>query len=263
MAIPFPNVSPIAFSVGFIKIRWYSLAYIFGILYSWFMMKRYAKQGDMNLSGKLVDDFVSWGIMAIIAGGRLGYVLFYNLSYYLANPLKIFALWDGGMSFHGALVGFIIAVLWFCRNNKINPFYFGDLICVTAPMGIFLGRIANFINGELYGRKAPDFEYAVIFPMTDGVARHASQLYEACLEGLVLFLILNLLWAVKSLKNKHGFFVGVFSLAYSIFRFIIEFFREPDIQLGFIFENITMGQILCLPMAIFGIWLIVRSFKKR
>ncbi len=262
MAIAFPAVSKIAFSIGPLQIRWYSLAYLFGILYSWVMMRRYASNHKTNLTPKLVDDFISWGIMAIILGGRLGYVLFYNIGYYIENPLKIIAVWDGGMSFHGALIGFVITVLIFCRKYKINPLYFGDMICVTAPVGLFLGRVANFINAELYGRKAPDFEYAVIFPYTDGTPRHASQLYEAGLEGILLFLILNILWLVPSLRLRHGFFVGMFCAFYAIFRFVVEFFREPDFQLGFIINEFTMGQILCLPMFIFGVWLIIHSFKR-
>ncbi len=260
MAITFPNISPVAMAVGPLEIRWYSLAYLVGILLSWFLIKRYNKTQKSNLSNQMIDDFISWAIIAIIAGGRLGYVLFYNFSYYLNNPLKAFAIWDGGMSFHGAVLMFIATVFIFCRKYKINPFYFGDLICITAPIGLFLGRIANFVNAELYGRKAPDFAYAVIFPNTDGTPRHASQLYEAFLEGFLLFIILNLLWQITSLRPKHGFFVGIFFACYGIFRFIIEYFREPDYQLGFIINNFTMGQILCLPMIIFGIWLITRVF---
>jgi len=259
--LAFPDISPIAFKIGFFVVRWYALAYIFGILATWGLVSKMNQKEKESLSSKQLENFVTYAIIAILLGGRLGYVLFYHFSYYLQNPLHIFFLWEGGMSFHGALCAFIGALFIFCAKEKIALFRFSDMIAAVAPVGLFLGRIANFINGELYGRTT-NVPWGVRFPNGGSVPRHPSQLYEAFLEGIVLFILLNTLWwFVPKIRNKHGFISGLFLCLYSLFRAFIELFREPDEQLGFFWNHLTMGQILCLPMFLGGILLIFLSYK--
>ena len=242
------NFDPVAFRLFAIDIRWYSLAYIFGILLGWFYCKKFLIK-DKVIS-TLFDDLISYLIIGIIIGGRLGYVLFYNIEYYFNNLIEIFFIWEGGMSFHGGLIGIIFATYLFSRKHKINKYIFLDLISASAPIGIFFGRLANFINGELVG-KATNADWGVIFPQIDNIPRHPSQLYESFLEGIILFVILNLIFFKK--RYKIGTVSFAFLIFYGIFRFLSEFFREPDIQIGYIIGSLSMGMLLSLLMIFFGI----------
>ncbi len=260
MIITLPNIDPVAFSFFFITVRWYSLAYIFGILFTFSWLK-YCNKSQKFLSEKAIDDWMFFAILSIILGGRFGYVLFYNPSYFLKNPLEIFAFWQGGMSFPGGLFGAIFGMWLFAKKYKINFWILSDNLSVSAPFGLLLGRIANFINLELYGR--PTFNnFGVIFPNSDGLPRHPSQLYEAGLEGLALLIILMFLFFKTNLKNYPKKLSGIFLAGYGFSRFFVEYFREPDAQIGFLFEFITMGQILSLPLIIFGFFLILKNSKK-
>lgn len=259
MIITINNLDPVAFSVSFIQIRWYSLAYIFGILFSFFWLK-YSNKQQNYLSNKALDEWITYSVLSILIGGRLGYVLFYNLEFFIQNPFQIIAFWNGGMSFHGGLIGAIFGMLIFSRNYKINYWILCDNIAISTPFGLLLGRIANFINLELYGRKT-DGNYGVIFPNTDGSPRHPSQIYEAFLEGLLLLIIMQILYHKTKLKNSPKKLSGVFLAGYAICRFIIEFFREPDANIGLILNYITMGQILSVPIFIFGLYLLIAPSK--
>ena len=242
------NFDPVAFRLFAIDIRWYSLAYIFGILLGWFYCKKFLIK-DKVIS-TLFDDLISYLIIGIIIGGRLGYIVFYNIEYYFNNLIEIFFIWEGGMSFHGGLIGIIFATYLFSRKHKINKYIFLDLISASAPIGIFFGRLANFINGELVG-KATNADWGVIFPQIDNIPRHPSQLYESFLEGIILFVILNLIFFKK--RYKIGTVSFAFLIFYGIFRFLSEFFREPDIQIGYIIGSLSMGMLLSLLMIFFGI----------
>ena len=259
------NFNPVAINFFQLEIRWYSLAYIFGIIFGWFYANKIIRKTksnnneDLKLYLDYFDALLPYIIVGIIIGGRLGYVLIYNFQYYQNNYLEILFLWNGGMSFHGGLVGIIISTLIFCNIKKINSFYFLDIISLVSPIGIFFGRIANFINGELIGKET-SVPWGIIFSKSENILRHPSQLYEAVLEGIVLFLLLNFFAFKKDKFLKNGFISGVFLILYSIFRFTAEFFREPDIQIGYIFNLISMGQILSLIMLFFGIFII--SFRK-
>ena len=242
------NFDPVAIEIFSLEIRWYSLAYIFGILFGWFYCKKFLIRDKIISS--LFDDLITYLIIGIIVGGRLGYVLFYNIKYYLNNVIEILFIWEGGMSFHGGLIGIFFATYLFSRKHKINKYIFLDLISVSAPIGIFFGRIANFINGELIG-KATNGSWGVIFPKIDSIPRHPSQLYESFLEGIILFIILNIIFFKKEYKT--GTVSFGFLIFYGIFRFISEFFREPDIQIGYIIGSLSMGMALSLLMIFFGI----------
>ena len=255
-AIPFPVIDPVAVAIGPFAIRWYALAYIVGILLGWKYAVWLAKRQPVYFEAKLFDDFVMYATLGIVLGGRLGYVIFYNPAYYLQNPLEIAMVWQGGMSFHGGFLGVVLATLLFARQVGAPVLAVGDLVAAAAPIGLFFGRVANFINGELYGRVAPDFPYAMVFPNGGPLPRHPSQLYEAALEGLVLFVVLFVLARRESLRRRPGILIGVFLAGYGIARALCEVFREPDVQLGFILPNVTMGQILSLPMILVGLWLI-------
>lgn len=246
------NFDPVAFQFLSFEIRWYSLAYIFGILIGWIYIKKLLIK-DQNILNT-IDDLITYLIFGIILGGRIGYVLFYNLDYYLNNFSEIFMLWKGGMSFHGGLIGIIVSTYIFGKKKNINPFIYLDAIAVVAPIGIFFGRISNFVNSELYGKQT-EVAWGVIFPKIDNLIRHPSQIYEALLEGLVLFLILNILVKLDLLK-KRGFISCSFLILYSIFRFIAEFFREPDPQLGLLMFNLSMGQILSFFLFLTGVAII-------
>ena len=252
------NLDPILFDFGFFYIRWYSLAYIFGILIGWWLGKRIIlKRFDkINFDIKEFDNLVTYIIIFMLLGGRIGYVLFYNFGYYLLNPLHIFKIWEGGMSFHGAVIGIILGTYWFSIKKNIQTFFLLDIIAFVAPIGIFLGRIANFINGELVG-KTTDVFWGVIFPNIDNNVRHPSQLYEAFFEGIVLFIIMNLYLFKKDYKT--GTCSYIFLIYYGIFRIFSEFFREPDIQLGYFFGSLTMGMLLSALMILFGVIL----YRKR
>lgn len=261
MIISLPYINPNIIEIGPIAIRWYSLAYIFGILFAWFLLKYFNKKKPI-MNDKAWDDWLFWAIVGIVLGGRLGYVLFYNPEFYLENPLQILAIWQGGMSFHGGLLGSIFAMYLFAKKYQINFLELMDNISVAAPIGLFFGRIANFINMELYGR-VTNSDFGVIFPNAGDFPRHPSQLYEAFLEGLFLFIILFCLAKFTKIKEtKIGFLSGLFLIGYGSARIFVEQFREPDEQLGFLFANMTMGQILSLPFIILGILTIIKSYKK-
>ena len=245
------NFDPVAFHVFSIEIRWYSLAYIFGILLGWAYCKKKLINDQHILS--LFDDFVTYLIFGIILGGRLGYVVFYNFEYYLQNPIEILMVWNGGMSFHGGLLGVIVATKLFSNKHIINQFIFLDLVALSAPIGIFFGRIANYINSELYGR-ATEVPWAVKFLLIDNVKRHPSQLYEAIFEGIILFLILRH-FSKKSRLIKPGQISGLFLIMYSLFRFFAEFFRSADPQIGYLIFNLTLGQLISIFFLIVGTYL--------
>ena len=251
------NFDPVAIQIFSIEIRWYSLAYIFGILLGWGLSKRIFIT-DFELKEKF-DDFITYLILGIIIGGRLGYILFYNPVYYLNNITSIFKIWEGGMSFHGGLIGVIIVSFWFAKKNNQNFFSYLDVISIVAPIGIFFGRIANFINSELYGFETNLF-WGVKFILIDNLYRHPSQLYEAFFEGLILFLIL-IYFRKKGFMKVPGLISGLFLIFYSIFRFIIEFFRVPDEQLGYIFLNLTMGQIISFVFLLIGSYLLFVKYE--
>ena len=250
------NFDPVAFNFFAIEIRWYSLAYIFGILFGWIYTKKLLIK-DQNII-KVFDDFVTYLIIGIILGGRLGYILFYNIKYYLNNLLEIFFIWEGGMSFHGGLIGVIISTYIFGKKYEINKFVLLDYISITAPIGIFLGRLANFINGELVG-KMTDVSWGVIFPNIDNNFRHPSQIYEAFLEGIVLFLIMNVLFFWK--KYKPGICSCMFLIFYGTFRIIAEFFREPDSHIGYVVGEISMGMVLSIIMILAGVLIYKKKYK--
>lgn len=258
--IVFPDLDPVAFQIGFFAVRWYSLAYIVGLLLAWFLLRLMSKKTHSAFTVLKIDDFLVWAIAGIIIGGRLGYVLFYQLPYYLEYPMHILALWEGGMSFHGGLLGMIIATILFAKKKDINMFMVADMLAVVAPIGLFLGRLANFVNGELYGRVTHAVPWAVIFPTGGEEPRHPSQLYEAGLEGVLLFIILNIVWwKIPKYRERYGLTAGLFFILYGIGRFALEVFREPDAHLGFLAAHLTMGQWLCVPMVVFGFWLVYRS----
>jgi phosphatidylglycerol:prolipoprotein diacylglycerol transferase len=259
MAIPFPDIDPVALQIGPLAIRWYSLAYLTGFLAGW----RYALYLCGFQEGKKpnktdIDDFLPWAVIGVILGGRLGYVLFYQSALYASNPLDAFKVWEGGMSFHGGALGVIAALLIYAWKHKIELLRLSDIVCAVVPIGLFFGRIANFINGELYGRPT-DQPWGVVFPMGGEMPRHPSQLYEAVLEGLILFIILNVL-ARK--KCEPGIVTGTFLAGYGGFRLFIEQFREPDAHLGFIVAEISMGQLLSVPMIALGVGVIGYALMK-
>ncbi len=247
------NLDPIIINFGFLEIRWYSLAYIFGIFlgfyYAKYLIKKFWDKENINV--KVLDNFLIYLILGIILGGRLGYILFYNFHYYYQNPLEILFLWQGGMSFHGGVIGVLIASIIYAKKNNVKILVLTDIVVCATPIGIFLGRIANFINGELYGKKTFS-DYGVIFPKIDMEPRHPSQLYEAILEGLILFFLLNIILKFKK-KLFNGELSCYFLIFYSIFRIISELFREPDKHIGYIIFNISLGTIISFSFLIFGI----------
>src|SRR4051812_23482910 len=241
LALPFPAIDPIAVAIGPIAIRWYALAYVVGLLGGWFYARRLAD--DARLWGEVrrptaadMDDLIVWVALGVVLGGRIGYVLFYNFDIYLAHPAEMLAVWRGGMSFHGGFIGCLLAILVFARRRGLDGLPLLDVASAVVPIGLFFGRIANFVNGELWGRPAPDFPYAVVFPQGGPVPRHPSQLYEAFAEGLVLFIIMA--WAVRRFGfRRPGLVGGIFLVGYAVARIACEFFREPDAQLGFLFGS--------------------------
>ena len=249
------NFDPIAFQVFSVEIRWYSLAYIVGLLLGWIYCKKFLII-DKDKKNQF-DDYISYVIIGIVIGGRLGYVFFYNPSYYLENLNEILMIWNGGMSFHGALLGIVFATILFCKKNKVNIFYYLDLVALSAPIGIFLGRIANFINSELYGR-ASDIIWSVKFIQIDNLNRHPSQIYEAIFEGIFLFILLNLFHF--KITKKNGLASSLFLILYSLFRFFIEFTREPDTHIGLILFNMSMGQIISVIFFIIGMILFYKNY---
>ena len=263
--ITLPVFDPAAISLGPLEIRWYSLAYIAGILFTLFWLKKSNKESKF-LSDEAYDNWMIWAVFSILLGGRVGYVLFYNFSFFLSNPLEIFAFWHGGMSFHGGLIGTIIGMWLFAKKYKIDFLRLTDVLAIAAPVGLFFGRIANFINLELYGR-VTDSKFGMVFPNAGPLPRHPSQLYEAFLEGIILFAILFSLNKFTKINQKSGILSGLLLVFYGLFRIIIENFREPDEQIGYIISanflpQITMGQILSLPIIIFG-FLVIYLPKKQ
>ena len=242
------NFDPVAFQIMSFEIRWYSLAYIFGIIIGWLLCKKiFIKDTKIN---EKFDDYLTYSILGIIIGGRLGYILFYNFNYYLNNFFDIFKIWHGGMSFHGGLLGIIIASILFAKKNNQNPFIYMDLVSLVAPIGIFFGRLANFINSELYG-SVSNVPWSVIFVKVDNLTRHPSQLYEAFLEGIILFLLL-IYFRKKNYLLKPGTISGLFLIFYSIFRFFVEFYRVADEHIGYLAFNLSTGQIVSVVFLIIG-----------
>lgn len=254
--IPYPVIDPVLLEVGPFAIRWYSLSYIAGIILGWCYLVRINKLPIPAFPQKALDDIMIWVIFGIVLGGRVGYVLFYNLPYFADHPGDVLKLWQGGMSFHGGMIGTILAIYLLCRRHKIDFLPAMDRVAVVAPIGLMLGRLANFINGELYGRVS-DVPWAMIFP-GDPFARHPSQLYQAALEGLALLIILSIAVRFYSIRNRAGQLSGIFLMFYAMFRSFAELFREPDTQLGFIAGHVTMGQILCIPMFLLGLFFLLR-----
>ncbi|MCP5369315.1 MAG: prolipoprotein diacylglyceryl transferase [Rickettsiaceae bacterium] len=255
----FPDIDPVIISIGPIDIHWYAFAYVVGILIGWYYCDQLIKRNYAHgITKENLDDFISWLILSIIIGGRLGYVIFYDPVKYLAAPLEILKTYKGGMSFHGGMIGVLIASLAFCKKNKVNFFHLIDLIATATPIALFLGRIANFINGELYGR-VTHLPWAMIFPHSDMLPRHPSQLYEAFLEGIILFLILHYQVIYKLALKNRGLLTGYFLSFYALFRIIVEFIREPDEKLGYFAQYFTMGQMLSIPMLLVGIFLLLKA----
>lgn len=255
--LAFPAIDPVAIAIGPIAIRWYALAYIAGILLAWWLVRAHAALPPPAATRSQVDDFVTWATLGVILGGRLGYVLFYRPGHYLTAPQEILFLWQGGMSFHGGMLGVILAAWWFCRRERLDPLTFGDRVAPAVPVGLFFGRIANFINGELWGRPA-EVPWAMVFPSGGDVPRHPSQLYQAALEGVALFALLQLLLRFPRLRARRGFLTGAFLAGYGVARLIGEMFREPDAHLGYLLGPLTMGMLLSVPMVAAGAWLMAR-----
>jgi phosphatidylglycerol---prolipoprotein diacylglyceryl transferase len=265
LAIAFPVFDPIAIQLGPIAIRWYALAYIGGIVLGWIYARSLIKKerlwgGPAPISLPQLDDFILWVTVGIIVGGRTGYVLFYNPAFFAQHPAEIFQLWNGGMSFHGGFLGCVAAVMWFARRNNVSILSLGDITTAVGPIGLFLGRLANFINSELWGRTT-DVAWGIVFPNGGPLPRHPSQLYEAALEGVLLFTVLAVMIRMGALKRP-GLILGSFILIYALARITGELFREPDPQLGFLWRGLTMGMLLSIPMIIAGLILIVQAWRK-
>ncbi len=254
----FPEIDPVIFSIGDFSVRWYGLMYLIGFASAMWLANRYADKPDSGWTRDQVSDLLFAGFMGVILGGRAGYVLFYHFDYFLADPLYLFRMWEGGMSFHGGVIGVILAIYWYAKRNQRSFLSVGDLICPLLPIGLGAGRIGNFINGELWGRVS-DVPWAIVFPHGGPSPRHPSQLYEFFLEGVVLFIMLH--W-YASKKPPAGAVGGLFLVGYGTFRFIVEFFREPDAHLDLFFNLVSMGQILSTPMIIAGIAFIVAGYKR-
>lgn len=254
----FPNIDPVFLRLGPLEFRWYGLMYILGFVAAYFIIWAGVKRKGVPLSKDDVADLIFTVALGVIVGGRLGYILFYNLPYYLAHPGKLFAVWEGGMSFHGGLTGAILAGLYFIRRHKLRFYQLADIGFVAGPVGLFFGRIGNFINGELYGRPT-DVPWGMVFPGGGGVPRHPSQLYEAFLEGVLMFAILSVLFRKV---NREGVVFWSFIALYGLFRFVVEFFREPDAQIGYLFGALSMGQLLSLPMFLLGTAMALYRFRR-
>jgi phosphatidylglycerol:prolipoprotein diacylglycerol transferase len=262
LVIPYPAIDPVLVAIGPIAIRWYALAYIVGLILGWRYCLWISSQPPKIVSREAVDDFLVWATLGVILGGRIGYVLFYNPNFYFDNPSQIVAVWHGGMSFHGGTLGVLTAIFIFCRRRKISILGFADIVACAVPIGLFFGRLANFINGELWGR-VTDVPWAMVFPTGGPEPRHPSQLYEAGIEGIVLFCVLYILLRTGA-RKRPGTIVGVFLIGYACARIFVEFFRQPDQQLGFLIGGATMGQLLSIPVLLLGVillWLARRSPK--
>jgi phosphatidylglycerol:prolipoprotein diacylglycerol transferase len=253
--IPYPEIKPYLLKIGPLQLRWYGLMYLFGFASSYFLVRHHVRKKGLPLSDETIGSLYTWGILGLILGARLGYIVFYKASHYLGHPLEVLFLWQGGMSFHGGLIGSVLAGILFARKNGIKPLLLSDLVMATAPIGLFFGRMGNFINGELYGRPSA-VAWAMIFPADpDQLPRHPSQLYEAATEGLLLF---GILWFVLGRNVRQGTVTGLFLVLYGMMRFGVEYFREPDAHLGFVAGPFTMGQTLCGAMILLGLFILVR-----
>ena len=261
LAISYPDFDPVAVRIFGLPIRWYALAYVMGIVLGWIYLRKLAARNPRIMSVRDADDIVAWAAIGIVLGGRLGYVLFYKPGYYIENLGEVLSMWRGGMAFHGGLLGVILAIVVFSRVRKLNLFSVGDLIACVVPIGLFLGRLANFINGELWGRTT-DVAWGMVFPTGGPLPRHPSQLYEAALEGLALLLVPWVLRRYTGALQRPGTLCGVFCCGYAAARFVVEFFRQPDAHLGYIGGFITMGQILSLPVLAFGLYLILSARRR-
>lgn len=258
--LPYPNIDPVALDLGFLKIHWYGLMYLIGIGGAWWLAARRLHSFDPSWSRDKLSDLVFWVAMGVIVGGRLGYVLFYDLPAYIANPLLILEVWKGGMSFHGGLLGVLLSTWWFSRRNHKPFFELMDFIAPLVPIGLGAGRIGNFINAELWG-KVSDVPWAMVFPTGGPLPRHPSQLYQFALEGVALFVIL---WLFSRKPRPTMSVTGLFALCYGIFRFVVEFVRVPDAQLGYLAWGwLTMGQLLCVPMILLGLGMIIYAYKRQ
>lgn len=264
-AVSFPAIDPVAFSIGPLAVHWYGLAYVAGILIGWLLARDLLKRPHLWPNGQApatlqqIDDFVLWVAIGVVAGGRLGYIFFYDFASVAANPLRAIEVWNGGMSFHGGFVGATLAMVFFARKHQIRLWSLFDLVASVVPLGLFFGRIANFINGELWGRPA-DVPWAMAFPTGGPFPRHPSQLYEAALEGLVLLIVLQLLTRAFSALRTPGRITGIFVAGYAAARIFVEFYREPDVQIGYLAGGwLTMGMVLSLPMLLVGLWISIRT----
>lgn len=257
-SIPYPAIDPVLVELGPLQVRWYGLAYVAGFLVAALILRSLAKRWDVKLTDDDLLDIVLVAILGLVVGARIGYVVIYGAGAYWSDPLSILAFWDGGMSFHGGLAGVLLAGWWIARRKGVSPLRLFDLGAVGAPLGIFFGRLANFVNGELWGRPT-DVPWGMVFPgAPGGMPRHPSQLYEAVLEGLVIFVVL---WVLARKKRPEGFHLGMLLVLYAVFRTFVEFFREPDVQLGFVFGPFTMGQLLTVPILGAGVWLLWRAYR--
>ena len=261
MLLIHPSIDPVIVSFGVIQIRWYGIAYVLGFLLGIYLIKQINQGYQKRIKNKQIDDFFIWSVIGVILGGRIGYVLFYQTATILTDPINILFIWKGGMSFHGGLIGIIISIFLFSKKYSIDFFQLSDLVSSVSPIGLFFGRLANFINVELYGR-VTDFPLAMIYPSIDQAPRHPSQLYEAFFEGVVLFIILRHCNKKNYSQNNFGFITSLFLILYGIFRFLIEFLREPDAHIGLIFNSITMGQLLSVPLVIIGVGIYLKTYSK-
>lgn len=259
--MPFPNIDPVAIQIGPLALHWYGLAYVAGIL-GWWLNSLWLSEFTERITKKDIDDYLVWAVLGVVLGGRLGYVLFYKPAFYLANPLEIPQIWHGGMSFHGGLAGVVFATYFYTKRRNIKFFDFSDVAICGVPIGLFFGRLANFINGELFGR-VTDSSWGMVFPLGGPFPRHPSQLYEAALEGLLLYAILMIAATRMRMIQRSGVLTALFLIGYALTRSTAELFREPDAFLGFIWGNLTMGQLLCLPLLLWGVWLLITSNKRR
>jgi phosphatidylglycerol:prolipoprotein diacylglycerol transferase len=264
MVLQYPQIDPVAFSIWIFEVRWYALAYIAGLILAWLYCRWMTKLPPQRLKPVDFDDFLLWATLGVVLGGRLGYVLFYKPEYYLQNPMEVAFIWHGGMSFHGGLLGVLVAIGLFARSRGVSYFTLSDIVGAATPIGLCLGRIANFINGELYGRLAdPEtVPWAMVFPQAGPLPRHPSQIYEALLEGLLLFVVLYLM-VRKGALQRTGLVSGTFMIGYGVARSVAEFFREPDAFLQFVLPGVTMGQLLSLPMILVGVGVTIWALRRR
>jgi phosphatidylglycerol:prolipoprotein diacylglycerol transferase len=255
--LAFPAIDPVIVEIGPFALRWYALAYVVGLVLGWLLVRALVRRAPAGIALKDVDDFLTWATFGVIVGGRVGYVLVYNLPHFLENPLEMLAVWRGGMSFHGGLAGVVVALVAFARVRRLDLLALADRIAVATPVGLLLGRLANFVNGELYGR-VTELPWGMVFPTGGPLPRHPSQLYEAAFEGAVLLAVMLALWRWSGLRARPGRLTGVFLVGYAAARALVETVREPDMQLGPILGPLTMGQLLSLPLVLGGLYLLAR-----